>query len=314
MNDTAFLSCGNIMSDVVERDDGSLSELQIGGPALYALSGIRLFTRECRLVCQAGADYAESYGVWLDNNGITRQSVRVAAQYTTQHLIHHQSDGSYTWRSRFGTQLLGYLKTTPAHIGEACGAATRGVYLAQNTDAVFWQALARIKKEKGFRLMWELEVPRPEDGISEDKLQRVLRILPEVDIWSLNSTEAGYLFDLDKDREIEIIRRLQELPVPLTFFRVGKKGAYLVAPDQAYFCPAITVERCVDPLGCGNCSTGAMLYGIVSGMEPERALAAANVAAGFNAAQYGPVPLVTQAVMEQALILTDRAAQAVQRL
>lgn len=314
MNDSAFLSCGNIMSDVVERDDGSLSELQIGGPALYALSGIRLFTRDCRLVCQAGADYNESYGVWLDNNGITRQSVRVAAQYTTQHLIHHQSDGSYTWRSRFGMQLLGYLKTTPAHIGEACGTETRGVYLAQNTDPVFWEALAWIKKEKGFRLMWELEVPRPEDGIPEDKLQRVLRVLPMADIWSLNSTEAGYLFDLEKDREVEIIRRLQELPIPLTFFRAGKKGAYLVMPDQAYFCPAVTVERCVDPLGCGNCSTGAMLYGIVSGMEPKRALAAANVAAGFNAAQYGPVPRITEAVTEQAMALVDRAAETVQKI
>ncbi len=314
MNGTAFLSCGNIMSDVVERDDGSLSELKIGGPALYALSGIRLFTRDCRLVCQAGADYGESYGVWLDNNGITRQSVRVAAQYTSQHLIRHQRDGSYTWRSRFGTQLLGYLKTTPAHIGEACSMETRGVYLAQNTDPVFWEELARIKKENGFRLMWELEVPQPDDGIPEDKLQRVARVLPMVDIWSLNSTEAGYLFDMEKDREIAIIRRLQELPVRFTFFRVGKRGAYLVMPDRAYFCPAVTVERCVDPLGCGNCSTGAMLYGIVSRMEPEKALAAANVAAGFNAAQYGPVPLVTQEVTERALALVDRTAETVQRI
>lgn len=310
----AFLSCGNIMSDVVERDDGSLSGLQIGGPALYALSGIRLFTPECRLVCQAGADYAESYGVWMDNNGISRRSVRVAAQYTTQHLIHHQPDGSYTWRSRFGEQLMGYLKTTPAQIEAACDTEICGVYLAQNTDPVFWEALTKIKKEKGFRLMWELEVPRPGDGIPEDKLQRVLRVLPSVDMWSLNRAEAGYLFDLDIHRELEIIRRLQELPVPMTFFRVGEKGAYLVMPDRAYFCPAVTVERCVDPLGCGNCSTGAMLYGVVSGMDPEKALAAANVAAGFNSAQYGPTPLITAELMEKALALTDRALKTVQRI
>lgn len=310
----AFLSCGNIMSDVVERDDGSLSGLQIGGPALYALSGIRLFTPECRLVCQAGADYAESYGVWLDNNGISRRSVRVAAQYTTQHLIHHQRDGSYTWRSRFGEQLMGYLKTTPAQIEAACDTAICGVYLAQNTDPVFWEALTKIKKEKGFRLMWELEVPRPGDGIPEDKLQRVLRVLPSVDMWSLNRAEAAYLFDLDIHRELEIIRRLQELPVPMTFFRVGEKGAYLVMPDRAYFCPAVTVERCVDPLGCGNCSTGAMLYGVVSGMDPEKALAAANVAAGFNSAQYGPTPLISAELMEKALALTDRTLKTVQRI
>ena len=37
-----YLSCGNIMSDTVARDDGTFSSENIGGPALYALAGIRL--------------------------------------------------------------------------------------------------------------------------------------------------------------------------------------------------------------------------------------------------------------------------------
>lgn len=314
MNDRAYLSCGNIMLDVVERDDGSLSPVQIGGPALYALAGIRTFTGDCRLVSQIGQDHAEDCGGWLDENGITRASMRIAAQYSNLHLIHHQADGSYTWRSRYGAQLLGYLKTTPEHIDAASDETTKGVYLAQNTDLVFWRSLYEIKKKKGFQVMWELEVPRAEDGIAEDKLERVLRVLPYVDMWSLNRAEAAFLFDIPSTEEAQLVRRLQALPVRRTFFRVGEKGAYLVTPEAAYFCPAVTVGRLVDPLGCGNCSTGAMLYGLASGSTPQRAIAMANVAAGFNAAQYGPVPRFTEGVMEQARALTCAAERTVRKI
>ena len=39
-----YLACGNIMSDQVEHEDGTFSPWHIGGPALYALAGIRLWT------------------------------------------------------------------------------------------------------------------------------------------------------------------------------------------------------------------------------------------------------------------------------
>lgn len=32
-----YLACGNIMSDIVEQEDGTCSELHIGGPAMYGL-------------------------------------------------------------------------------------------------------------------------------------------------------------------------------------------------------------------------------------------------------------------------------------
>ncbi|MBD5101147.1 MAG: carbohydrate kinase family protein [Subdoligranulum sp.] len=311
MGDRSYLACGNIMFDEVEQDNGTLSAVQPGGPALFALAGIRTFTAECRLVSQVGRDHAADCIHWLEENGLAAESLRVASQYSNLHLIHHQPDGTYTWRSRYGMQQLGYLKTTPEHIDAASGKETRGIYLAQNTDPVFWEALYAVKKEKGFQIMWELEVPRPEDGVREDKLQRVQRVLPYVDMWSLNATEASVLFDLPRTDEAGLICRLQALPVRWTFFRVGAKGAYLLTPQESYFCPAVAAEHFVDSLGCGNCSTGAMLYGLSSGCRPERALAMANAAAAMNTEQYGPVPQFTAAVMARACALTDQAEKTV---
>ena len=60
-----YLACGNIMSDRIERQDGSFSEWNMGGPAFFALSGIRLWTKACKLVCRTGEDYASTYGRWM---------------------------------------------------------------------------------------------------------------------------------------------------------------------------------------------------------------------------------------------------------
>ena len=73
-----YLACGNIMSDRIQSEDGSYSEWNMGGPAFYALSGMRIWTPQVKLVCKTGADYADSYGRWMDDNGVTRESVRVS--------------------------------------------------------------------------------------------------------------------------------------------------------------------------------------------------------------------------------------------
>lgn len=296
------------MLDMVEHDDGTQTEINIGGPALFALSGIRLFTKECSLVCQCGADYIDKYRGWMQANELNTDFIRVSSDFCTQHILHHHTDGTYDWKSRYGQQLLGYLKTTPEHIDAATDDTTEGIYLAQNTDKVFWHKLYEIKKRKNFKIMWELEPPDLSDGITQDKLQRVKDILPFVDMWSLNAIEASYLFDLPKDNEPDIIREMMKLPIELTLFRVGKKGAYAVTQNEAVFCESIDITTSVDPTGCGNNSTGAALYAHVTGRTPKEVVTMANIAAGYNAAQLGPYPKYTDDDMRNALQLLEQYA------
>ena len=37
-----YIAAGNVMSDIIEREDGSRSAMHLGGPAFFALAGIRL--------------------------------------------------------------------------------------------------------------------------------------------------------------------------------------------------------------------------------------------------------------------------------
>lgn len=293
-----YLCCGNIMSDAVEDGSGNLSDIHPGGPAFYALAGVRLWTKDCRLVCQTGEDYDSAYGNWLDGNGISRRSVRISAEHCTQHVLKYdKADGTYSWRSLYGQENLGFLKTTPEHIEEAVTESTAGFYLAQNTDRIFWNKLADIKSRRNIKMMWELE------HTGEDALRRVMNVIGIADMWSLNLSEASMLFDIPREREEDMINLIMKMPVEMTLFRVGKRGAYCVTPTNAVFCPSIDIAESVDPTGCGNCSTGAAMYAHLEGYSPAEVVAIANISAGFNAAQFGPYPLFTEVDMSRAQAL-----------
>lgn len=299
-----YLACGNIMSDQVEYEDGTISRFNIGGPALYALAGIRLWTNKCKLVTQTGADYLDTYGKWMDDNGLTHESILVEAEKVSRFTLQYRpEDRGFQYDAHQTQEYLGFLKTHPYHIDAAATSAVKGMYMAQNLDRVFWRNLAKVKDKHGFKIMWEIEYSA---GVMDhpEKLERIKDVLQVADMWSINRNEASHLFGIPRERDEDIINELMKLPAELTLYRVGERGAYAVTPSQAFFCPRIDpLGDSVDPTGCGNNSTGAAMYAWVEGYSPDMIVAMANVSAGYNAAQHGPYPVFTPEVMQSALEL-----------
>ena len=224
-----YLACGNIMTDQIEDKDGNLSDPKMGGPAFYALAGMRLWTPNCKLVCRAGADYADTYGVWMDQNAVPRDSVNVVCEHCTCHVLTYQPDGSFLYRSKYGQEMLGYMKTHPEDIDAACaGQQVKGIYMAQNTNKIVWEKLAQVKQKYGFKIMWEMEyAPGILDwlGMTRQQMQqRIMQGLQVADMWSINHNEASDLFGIPREDDRAIIERLQALPVEMTFYRVGSRG------------------------------------------------------------------------------------------
>ena len=294
-----YLACGNVMSDEVIQPDGFRSERHMGGPAFFALSGIRLWTKSCKLVSSAGRDFAQTYGKWMEANGVSQESVRIETEYTSCYELNYNEDGSRRGvRSFYGEENLGYLKTHPDRIDDAATTDVKGIYMAQGADRVIWEKLEALKKKYDFQIMWELEYFN-----SGTDLARVKEVMPIADMWSLNYHEASKMFGIPKENHAEIINELMKLPIDFTFFRVGKAGAYAVTKTNAWFCPAVDVAPYVDQTGCGNCSTGAAMYAKVAGNDPAMVVTMANISSGYNCAQYGPYPLYTDEVMQQARTL-----------
>lgn len=309
-----YLACGNIMSDRIQREDGSYTEWHMGGPAFFALSGIRLWTPNVKLVCRTGIDFLEMYGKWMDRNAVPMESVRFELEHHTRFTLTYGKDGSFKAVPHFTGEHLGYLKTSPREIDEACeGHNIKGIYLAQNTDRIFWEHLKNVKVRRGFKMMWEAEylpeyIQMPKKGF----LEQVRRNLSVAEMWSINHHEASDLFDIPADKDEFIINELQKLPSEMTFYRVGKRGSYVVTKTDAYFYPVVTPFDDVDPTGCGNNSTAAAMYAYVNGCELKLVGIIANISAGYNANQMGPFLHYTREDTVAAEALAERLLAATQ--
>jgi len=300
-----YLACGNIMSDNVIAADGTESGWHIGGPALFALAGARLYTDKCKLVCRTGADYVDSYKPWIELNGMTDESVRVEEEHYTRHILDYmREDGGYNFKSVYGAQSLGYLKTNPDDIDAAATPAVKGMYMAQNLDRVYWAKLEKILKKNDIKMMWEIEYG--DASKRPDNIERIKEISKIASAWSINHNEASLLFDLPREDDEAIIKAIQDCGFEFCLYRVGQRGAFGVTPTEYYFCgPVDPSGPSVDPTGCGNSSTGAAGWAWADGNDAAMTLVMANVASGFNAMQMGPVPHFTPEIMAQAKQLCE---------
>lgn len=291
-----YLACGNCMSDEIIQPNGERSTRHMGGPAFFALSGIRLWTKNVKLVCRTGADFYDTYGVWLKENGLTDESVRVDCDNMSCYVIQYDENGTgIGGKSYYGDENLGYIKTHPEDIDEACGPDVKGIYFATGAELVVWDKLEQVKKKHGYKMMWELEYFN--SGKDFERLKKVAHI-PEM--WSLNNKEAAEMFGRDPKDDLYLIQKVQELTNELCLYRVGHRGAYAVTKEHAYYLPPAAVFPYVDQTGCGNCSTGAAMYAHASGCTPEETVVIANISAAYNVAQYGVFPLVTDEEMARA--------------
>ena len=160
----------------------------------------------------------------------------------------------------------------------------KGMYLA-NPFLRQSPGMAELRKERGFKVMWEY-TPDLEcrTGIRD--------YLDACDIWSLNLPEAKELFGTGE--ETECIDDIRELGRPC-FFRLGTKGAAMVLDGKIFFVPIVRVtDDEKDPTGCGNSSTAAAMWAYFEGYDPLMTTCIANTVAAYNAAQFGPVPLFTE--------------------
>ena len=286
-----YIAAGNLTLDTVRFPNRpGIGRETIGGPATFAYTGIRLWTDDVVQCSNVGEDYLRFLGPWIERNQIDTRGFHIKCERSIHIQLLYREDGTYGPDPETDTygylcsMNLGHLRFEPEQVGALTQqGGVKGVYVAQDADRVFWRRLDAIKRRDGFKLMWELDP----DAAYPRHLEGVMSALETADIFSLNIQEAERLFGLEGEEAC--IRRLQQLPVELTLFRVGAKGLYVITADQAIYLPPAP-GPVVDPTGCGNCSTGAALYAWCQGYDPRMVGIMANVAAAQNIRQYGVIP------------------------
>ncbi len=85
----------------------------------------------------------------------------------------------------------------------------------------------------------------------------LLRLLPRVDAFVLNDSEARLLTGLDNI--VAAIKAIHRLGPPYVILKKGEHGAILSGPKGLFLAPAYPLPRIVDPTGAGDSFAGALL-------------------------------------------------------
>lgn len=278
-----YVIAGNAVADCITYADGTCAGFRPGGATLFALTGFQLFSDEAMLVGGFGADYMEQLGEYLAANpNVVTDGFHVRDPHHPINYMFYLDEGGWDSRTVYGNAHYDNLCCNPNEDRMRDYLAdTVGVCTFRGEDPVFFDELFQLQKEFHFRFAWEIRASMT----VPEKLPLIREILQNTEAFSINRPEAYRLFDVSSD--VEAIRALHGLNVPLVVYRVGKEGLYILQNGAYVFAPSFEKYPVVDVTGCGNTSTAAAFYAFWEGKDIYDIAAYANIAAAHNLRGYG---------------------------
>lgn len=292
-----YIIASTVVTDEIRFADKKTVEKKAGGAGIYALCGIRLWCDSVMPVTGVGKNYEEMFGEWYQKNHISMNGLIQKDEKTPYNVIQYFEDGERSETALYGADHYRKIEVTPKEL-EPYFETAKGIYIFKNTSPEFWNGILPMMessfqtRSRAAAVMWEIA----SDSTCPECLEEVRRIAGNVDIFSINLTEARNLFGTESlDEIIGKFRGWMGGPTPfagqnhlkLIFLRRGSKGAVMITPEEVVYVPTVDHVNVVDPTGGGNSSSGAVLYGWCSGHTPEECGLMGSISAAMCLEQYG---------------------------
>lgn len=285
-----------IVNDILFADKRK-SRGHIGG-SVFCLEGVKVWEDSCLYISNVGKDFAEFYGEWMTANHCSYEGLRYTLPHTRYTELVYEENGLHSELSVYGPEEEALVEKldfiTAAQIAGYCAEDTKGIYIEASETNPFWDELTVIRTKSQAKIMWEIPTSA---AMTAERRNKVIECIGKTDLYSVNLPEAQALFSAESEEEA--VEKIKAFRVPC-FFRVGKRGSYMIANGEASFAPSVVIGKIVDSTGCGNCSTAAAMYAYCEGNSLYDTARMANIAAAYNLLQYGPYPVIGKKVREEA--------------
>ncbi|MBR3227093.1 MAG: hypothetical protein IKF68_00960 [Erysipelotrichaceae bacterium] len=92
-----YLTVGQASIDRVLNEDGSYDRTNLGGPGVFAYTGVRLYDDDVQMILNTAEDFESYYGEWLKKNNVNTDALYTC--YDKTHLFEctYREDGSYVY-------------------------------------------------------------------------------------------------------------------------------------------------------------------------------------------------------------------------
>lgn len=295
--------CGGLRIDYVISADGEVRLNQIGGNAIYASVGARLFTENVNLLAKAGENYPQSWLDDLSERGILCkhvirlpgwQDMRTFYAYVDEKTRDDRDPASHFARvgKPFPEELEGYVFSTKETQNPDNPMALHEVDVPDAvTDAahISPQALSsQLELVQAFRRQQakQITVDPGEYQLTPQTLPVIKSCCSSADAFLPSELELALL--LETADVYEAAEIFAEWGTPLVVVKRGPDGCLLYERDLRRFTtvPAYPVQV-VDVTGAGDSFGGAFTVGMLQTADPIRSVLMGTVAASFCLEGYG---------------------------
>ena len=316
-----FLAVGNCTLDDVVTPDGQISPRQLGGNAVYAVVGMRLWGVDVSLVSVVGSDYSRE---WLERLADAGIDISAVARIEEPHLLRSRAfyfpDGSRTDRIDEARSIL------PAHAGEIIDLESeytdtgnplhRRIWPTFCPDLAQWAETARkasyvhlapgplpcsranaafLKRLRGDEVVISFDWPwwdwDREAQVDANLLHNVDYLLPSIEELTIH---ADAVFETDSGSQQQqghvfaAAQRLLALGPRGIGVKMGARGMRLLLQGGKNWTqiPAFSTQV-VDPTGAGDAFCGGFLVGLALSGSPVQAALYGAVSASFIIEDFG---------------------------
>ena len=316
-----FLAVGNCTLDDVVTPDGLVSPRQLGGNAVYAAAGMRLWGVDVSLVSVVGADYPAT---WLEQLAAAGIDVTAVTRIDEPHLLRSRAfyfpDGSRTDRIAEARAIL------PAHAGEIIDLESeytdtgsplhRRIWPTFCPDLSQWETVAQrasfahfapgplpcsranaafLKCLSGDDVVISFDWPwwdwDQEGQVDAELLRIVDYLLPSIEELTLHADAAIGEEERGEHSDghvFEAARRLLGYGPSGVGVKMGARGMRLLLNgEQDWRQVPIYPAQVVDPTGAGDAFCGGFLVGLSRTGDPVRACLHGAVSASFIIEEFG---------------------------
>jgi sugar/nucleoside kinase (ribokinase family) len=286
-----------IVDDIYFPDNRTPKTGVLGGAAIYALIGAKLWTNEVRVYSGVGEDFFPIYSEWFEKNNLDTEGLLVRGTRTPRSTLRYFEDGDRNETPQFGVEHFKTMEPDPHDFREDASQAD-AIYIFKDAREEFWKGVAELKEKYDFTLVWEIA----SNACEPDQLEKVKWILQYVDVFSINMREAIHLFSVRAESQLaEVLQKTSQILTSQTYLRNGKEGAFLITKKNVMKVPSIETDA-VDVTGAGNASTAGLMVGLREA-DNDAALAGsmAAVSGAVTVRQFGPPQKIDQHLRDTAL-------------
>jgi sugar/nucleoside kinase (ribokinase family) len=281
-----YLTLGHLLVEDTLLPDGGILAGCLGGDAVYAANGARVWDDDVIPVARIGNDFPPELLEQLQAVGYDEGFIPCPHR-TIRLWVRWGVEGPSRFTFREGVGSYEDFTPLPEEIPPSYALGLDAVHIAPIPlrplgELVAWaRSRARI-----------VTVDPHYEHVSAN-VDEWRRILPSVDVFLPSRQEASDLLGSWPGAEAAA-RELAQLGAAVVCVKLGGDGAlaFRAADDHVARVRAAAV-RAVDPTGCGDAFSGGFLVGWAESGELETALAYGTVSASFAAEDYGAARSLT---------------------